>query len=276
MTLKSKFILAIKSLFLFLSCNQDRQELNYSSDLNKNKTYHVVLMAGQSNMVGLGDVKDLDNYTLPENISYFNYSTNTHLKELSNYNFGPEVGLAQRLNQGFPDLNFIFIKFAIGGSSINEWLPSVESKIERKVDFGDLYGEFYKMVDDITKNHNTINLAFLWMQGETDARHESTSNDYETNFKSLISKVRNDFGDSNLPIVYGKVNPNIKNHKHLSTIQLAQKKINQSVANTYLINTETFNKQPDNVHYSSLGLLHLGKAYGDILSAILKDKTKEK
>jgi hypothetical protein len=270
-----KLILVLKFLILLLSCNNDKPKLKYNKDLDKSKEYYVVLMAGQSNMVGLGEVKDLDNCYLPNNVSYFNYSTNSHLKEFSNYYFGPEVGLAKRLNKEFPNLNFIFVKFAIGSSSINEWLPNVESKIYRKVDFGDLYDKFYKMTDSVTKNFNTKTLALLWMQGETDARYKSTSDDYENNFKLFISKVRKDYNNHNLPIVFGKVNPYSENHKYVSQIQLAQKNIINSLPNTYMIETETLDKQKDNVHYSSSGLLKLGEAYGDVLCLILKNEIEK-
>jgi hypothetical protein len=276
MSLKNKLIFAIKSLLLLISCDQNKPRLNYNMSLDINKEYYVVLMAGQSNMVGLGDVKYLENRNLPENTIYFNHSTNTRLKKLLNHKFGPEVGLAKRLNEEFPHLNFIFIKYAIGGSSINDWLPHVESKIKRDVDFGDLYGEFFNMTDSITAKYNTKPLAFLWMQGETDARYKNTSNSYEDNLKSLINKIREDFDSPNLPIIYGKVNPNTDGHNYVSNIQFAQEKIKNTIPNTYLIDTEHLDKLTDKVHYSSSGLLNLGEDFGIVLSKVLKEESDNK
>jgi hypothetical protein len=273
MFIKSKLIIVITLITLLISCDFNKSKLTYNKILDSNKEYIVVLMAGQSNMIGLGDVKDLDNPNLPTNISYFNYSADSQLKELP-YNFGPEVGIAKRLNTEFPQLNFIFIKYAIGDSSINEWLPNVESKITRHVDFGDIYGEFLKMTDSITAKYKTQNLAFLWMQGETDAKFKNTSKTYESNFRKLIENIRKDFDDSNLPILFGKVNTNRDDFKYVSDIQRAQRNIEKSTPNTYLIDTNTIEKQKDSLHYSSLGLLNLGKDYGDILRTIIKENIK--
>jgi hypothetical protein len=273
MFIKSKLIIVITLITLLISCDFNKSKLTYNKILDSNKEYIVVLMAGQSNMIGLGDVKDLDNPNLPTNISYFNYSADSQLKELP-YNFGPEVGIAKRLNTEFPQLNFIFIKYAIGDSSINEWLPNVESKITRHVDFGDIYGEFLKMTDSITAKYKTQNLAFLWMQGETDAKFKNTSKTYESNFRKLIENIRKDFDDSNLPILFGKVNTNRDDFKYVSNIQRAQRNIEKSTPNTYLIDTNTIEKQKDSLHYSSLGLLNLGKDYGDILRTIIKENIK--
>lgn len=271
MTSKSFSIYALIYLILLTSCDFNKQKLIYNKELDSNKKYQVILMAGQSNMVGLGKVKHLTNFNLPDNISLFDYSTDTDLKELP-YNFGPEVGLARRLNKEFPDTNFILIKYAIGGSSINEWLSTVESKIKRPTDFGNIYGKFLEFSNTITKNYNTTNLAFLWMQGETDTAYNSTAKTYDTNLKLLISNVRNDFNDPNLPVLIGEINPKSEQYKYVQIVQNAQHRISESLPNTYLIETKTLEKSKDSVHYTSLGLLKLGDNFGDILSKLIKQK----
>lgn len=43
--------------------------------LRDDMEYHVILLAGQSNMVGAGDIADLEQnqYQLPANIDYYNF-----------------------------------------------------------------------------------------------------------------------------------------------------------------------------------------------------------
>ena len=265
----------IITLLLFTSCDFNQQKLIYNQELDHSKEYQVILMAGQSNMVGLGEIKELNNFNLPENISLFDYSADTDLHQLP-YNFGPEVGLARRLNKEFPDTNFILIKYAIGGSSINEWLPTVESKIERPTDFGNIYGKFLEFSNTTLKNHNTTNLAFLWMQGETDTASNSTAKPYGTHLKLLIRNIRRDFNDPNLPVLIGEINPKSEQYKYVQTVQNAQHRINESVPNTYLIKTNTLEKFRDSVHYSSLGLLKLGDDFGNTISKIITQKRQVK
>ncbi|NRD23505.1 hypothetical protein HNV10_09660 [Winogradskyella litoriviva] len=275
MSFRNKIIYALKSLIILSSCNENKQRLNYNSNLDVNKNYQVILMAGQSNMVGLGEVSELSSFYLPNNITYHNYSANTRLKRLLNYSFGPEVGLSRVLNDSFPALNFLIIKYAVGGSSITDWLPEVDSNIKRSVDFGNLYGKFIKMTDSLTFKYKTKPIAFLWMQGETDARYKFNSESYEENFKLLINKVRKDFKNPDLPVIYGKVNPKTNEHKFVSNIQKAQSAISLSVPNTFYINTDQLSKQPDNLHYDASGLLRLGDKYGEIVALLLKNKELE-
>ena len=265
----------IITLLLFTSCDFNQQKLIYNQELDHSKEYQVILMAGQSNMVGLGEVKELNNFNLPENISLFDYSADTDLQQLP-YNFGPEVGLARRLNKEFPDTNFILIKYAIGGSSINEWLPTIESKIKRPTDFGNIYGKFLEFSNTTLKNHNTTNLAFLWMQGETDTASNSTAKPYGTHLKLLIRNTRRDFNDANLPVLIGEINPKSEQYKYVQTVQNAQHRINESVPNTYLIKTNTLEKFRDSVHYSSLGLLKLGDDFGNTINKIITQKGQVK
>lgn len=269
MTITRFIYIWVLFLTMFCGCNYNKPKLKYNNKLSKDKFYYVILMAGQSNMAGLGDIKDLTNPNLPDNVSFFNYSTDTQLKELS-YNFGPEVGLAQRLNEEFPDLDFIFIKYAIGGSSIEEWLPNVESKIQRKVDFDSIYVDFLKTSNKVISKYNAKILAFLWMQGEQDACYESTSKSYEVNFTSFINTVRSDFENQNLPIVFGKINPKSDAFKYVQNIQNAQYNVFIKIPNTFYINTDSVEKHKDNIHYSSLGYLILGRKFGDVACEILK------
>ena len=48
-------------------------QLNYSVATVRGEKYKVILMAGQSNMVGVGKISELENKNLPENIRYFDF-----------------------------------------------------------------------------------------------------------------------------------------------------------------------------------------------------------
>lgn len=98
----------------------------------------VIVLAGQSNAVGVGHVKCLKrSFTDAKIKEYFNgyenikinyYShdkksdgftiTTTNCTELHKDTIGPEVGMAEYLNGKFPDEEYFIVKFAVGGASL--------------------------------------------------------------------------------------------------------------------------------------------------------------
>ena len=103
----------------------------------------VIILAGQSNAVGVGHIEYLPKYYSPEKIREFNegYSniqisfishnmkspgfipTGLHCTELKGGTLGPEVGMADELNAMYPGQEFFIVKCATGGTSLwRDWL----------------------------------------------------------------------------------------------------------------------------------------------------------
>ncbi len=261
---KSKFLLTINSLILLVSCNQVDPQLHYKTELDPSKEYHVILMAGQSNMVGLGDIKKLKNDTLPDNIIYFNHGTNTNL-EVLHHTFGPEVGLSKYLNKYFPDLNFVLVKYAIGGSAIEEWV-SLNTYETATTDY---YSEFKAFSESKLKGFNTKITAFLWMQGETDILKLENSLAYERHFVNLITTVRKDFNDNSLPIIYGEVSSSTDVPEAKKILNNSQLNISKTLNDTYYIRTNDLEMNNDNVHFSDSALQEFGYRFGSVLENII-------
>lgn len=256
---------------VLLSSNVSAQ-LNYSSKIDKGKTYKVVLLAGQSNMVGVGKVSELDNKSLPENIVYFNFGMNPDFSSSPN-SFGPEVGVSEQLEKHFPDTNFILIKYAIGGSSQLDWALEYDpekAKITGFPQFGNMYDTYQQKIDSIITGLDAEIVALLWMQGERDARVSESGVNYFENFSKLIKAFRKDAGNDNLPVIFGEINPRIELYPALDTVRSAQLKVAQEVKNVYLIETDDLSKWDDHVHYDTRGQLELGKRMGEKLIEVLE------
>ena len=107
------------------------------------KIASVIILAGQSNAVGVGHVEYLPRHYSPEKIAEYNvgypsilinyYShniksngfvpTGLHCTELKGGTLGPEVGMAERLHALYPDREFFIVKCATGGTSLwRDWL----------------------------------------------------------------------------------------------------------------------------------------------------------
>lgn len=103
----------------------------------------VIILAGQSNAVGVGHAAYLSRHFSPEKVAEFRagypqvpihyYShdkqsggfvpTGLGCTELTQDTLGPEVGMAERLIELSPDSEFFIVKCAVGGTSLwRDWL----------------------------------------------------------------------------------------------------------------------------------------------------------
>lgn len=229
-------------------------------------------MGGQSNMVGLGKKTDLLTAQLPENVVYHNFGFRQGLKSPKQELFGPEIGLANALSLHFPKRKFILIKYAIGGASLLDWAPDYDQEKAKitgnPANFGAMYQDFQIKIDSLLKNVRHEQVAVLWMQGERDARKPKAGVDYYHNFQKLILAFRQDANDNQLPFLFGEVNPPAHAYAARDTVREAQIRIANEDPNAFLIETDDLEKWEDNLHYSSKGLLELGRRYAKKLIEI--------
>ena len=250
-----------------LGCQPNTSSLEYNTTINKDNTYKVLLLLGQSNMVGMGNVEDLVHPHLPSNITYKNYALQTDLTANSS-KFGPEVGLSKVLHSLHPNDHFLFLKFAIGGSSLYDWQKDYskeKASITKHPEFGPIY---QSMLDSITLQLKLCKHSIegiLWMQGETDAMYAESAEEYQKNLEQLIHNLYSDFNLTNQPFIIGKISPTGNLFPYTNSIQKAQEKVADKIAFTHIIPTDSIEKWGDNLHYSSLGQQQLGIRFSEEL-----------
>lgn len=145
----------------------------------------VVILAGQSNMVGIANVEALianDSASFEKVRLGFRH---THIRYLCDNNkgyrftpvnlgegwdsrfFGPEIGLSEYWEEHFPDRELYIIKCAFGATKMyDEWRPSSPAETNR-------YHRFVEHLDrsiaELERHGMTPRLlAMCWMQGEGD------------------------------------------------------------------------------------------------------------
>ena len=255
----------------------------------------VILLAGQSNAAGCSRDEYLKQNVSEEQyaeyeagydnvyINYFASATNeSHgfvkceagQGEWGGF-FGPELGLAEKLNELYPDQTFFIIKYAWGGTNLYEqWLsPSSDGET------GPLYNSFVEYVnaslDYLTlKNYDVKVEAMCWMQGESDSLEEDVALAYEENLSRFVSDIREEFADyasdDGIAFVDAYIAATIF-WKHY--IQLNQSK--QAVADSSPMNAvidtiahglsvigEPWD-EPDIAHYDSLSEIKLGHLFAE-------------
>jgi Carbohydrate esterase, sialic acid-specific acetylesterase len=248
-----------------LSCKKNNPSLKNQSVLNPSKQYDVIIMAGQSNMVGLGKIEMLKNDTIPDNVIYFNHGTDTDYKVLES-TFGPEVSLSQYLKNRFPERNFILVKYAIGGSSIKDWVTLNSEKEETS---SLLLEKLFNYTRERLKDQNYRIRALLWSQGETEALSDELSLNYGNYFTKLIEQFRLNFNNKDLPIIYTEISAKAVKPSAKEILNTSLFNISKTIPNTYFTRTNDLKLQSDSLHYSNSALLKLGERFGTILENVL-------
>jgi len=224
----------------------------------------VFILAGQSNMVGSGVVKELPESLRGEveRVVLRRGGKWVPFRPVGN-RFGPEVTFARGLAEAYPDAKLGIIKDATGGTSLLAWAPDwSKEQAERTGNAarGPLYKKLMQQVQPVLEEDVEI-AGVLWMQGERDARFEPVAREYEENLRTLIAAFRRDTGRNELPFILGQVNPPPARYPGQQFVREAQAQVAKKDQQAGLVSTEGLPKHKDNLHYNTEGQLELGRRF---------------
>jgi len=244
-------------------CAATDRQTPIGESLSSAPPIEVLLLGGQSNMDGSGDARDLPP-TLQkplEDILFFHTrsSSLSRLQPGTGSGFGPEITFGHAIANALPDGQFALIKHAEGGTDLeNQWDPSR----------GSSYATFRKVVekglDALAQAGYSVEIVgMLWTQGERDARMGFAPN-YEANLTEFIADIRSRYGPD-LPFYTSQLSSLQTNlpAAGLEQVRQAQKRAAAADPATHLIVTDTFDMRPDNLHFSSAGVMALGRDFAD-------------
>ena len=259
------------------------------------KTVKVILLGGQSNASGcsldeyLQKKVSAEKYAEYENgydnvyINYFASGTNeskgfvqcaTRQGEQGTC-FGPELGIAEKLNEMYPDEMFFVIKYAWGGTNLyDQWLsPSGRGKT------GEQYRSFVSFVQTSieyleSKNYVVEIEGMCWMQGESDSLSEENATDYKVNLSHFIKDIRKKFSryaDDGIAFVDAYIAANPTYWVYCHTVNQSKEAVARSSSMNVVINTVTAGLScssepegnPDIPHYDSLSQIKLGHLFAE-------------
>lgn len=250
----------------------------------------VILLGGQSNASGASRVEYLQKNVAPQKYAqyesgfdnvYINYvsgqkKSNEFVKcainqgEIDN-GFGPELGIADKLNELYPDCTFFIIKCAFGGSNLyNQWLSPTS--------FGKT-GEFYRVFVSFvnanlaylkSKNYDIKIEAMCWMQGESDSYGEDNAREYARHLKNFIKDIRREFkddaSDDGIGFVDALIADNPKFWTYYEQVNACKREVYDLSPMNALVDTialgltcsEEPEGEPDLAHYDALSEIKLG------------------
>ncbi len=209
---------------------------------------HLIIMAGQSNMMGRGKTAQLPAAyrTTPANVSFFYQGRPHRLAEFGF--FGPEVTFAHELSRAFPRDHIILVKQAATGSCIHQWQPG-----------GTLYRGLLRQIGFASKQFPATADAVVWMQGESDARSQmSQALQYGTQLGRLINTLRRDIGAPHSLLLIGEINPEHPAFRMTASVQQQQLQLQRQLPDTLLVSTNGLGKLADGIHYNAAGQMELG------------------
>jgi Carbohydrate esterase, sialic acid-specific acetylesterase len=235
----------------------------------------VLILAGQSNMVGQGATVDLgvEQATLPRTVKYFLGMEETAPADRPR--FGLELTLGQELARAMPEREIILVKYAVGGTSLLAWAPewnSTRADITRNADAGPLYRQLRDIIAELRLRSGTEVGAVFWMQGERDAWLPEVAREYFDNLTELVAAFRRDLNAPELPFLFGLVNPPSAIYPAREIVREAQARAAREIPGVYLVATDDLMKWDDDLHYDTSGILELGRRFAATFLAVRKER----
>ena len=257
------------------------------------KEARVIILAGQSNAEGFSQLAYLKKTTTPEQYARYEKGfDNVYVNDFTTAEekwggfvrckagerapdgfFGPELGLAERLSELYPDETFFIIKFAWGGTDLaNLWrAPSSGGEIGQL--YSGLIEHVAKSIEFLTlKNYDVKIEAMCWMQGESDAEDIARAAEYESNLAHFVSDVRAALADHAAPGGIGFVDAYIsRSWEHYKTVNAAKQEIADTSPMNVVIDTIAMGltvtkepeKEPDTAHYDAGSEIKLGHLFAE-------------
>lgn len=186
--------------------------------------------------------------------------------------FGPEVGIAERLAEEYPDETIFILKYTMSGYSLHHhWLSEGKR--------GSIYEAFMifaKQYMDtlLAHNYDAKIGAICWMQGESDTTYYKASKYYD-NQKAFVGYLREDFKDYAEGEEIYFIDAGISNSPYCEPaypeINEAKEKFGQdsqwniyfpTISEGLTIHLEP-EGDPDWGHYDALSELKLGQLFGE-------------
>ncbi len=250
------------------------------------KTANVIILAGQSNAVGVGHVKYLAKHFTPHEvaaftagypnipINFYSHNIRSHgfmptrlgCAERGRETFGPEIGLAEQMTARYPDKAVFIVKCAVGGTSLHaDWFyPD-----------GKCYRELLTIVGDSLRlleadGYTPRIRAFCWMQGESDGDTAEHAAQYIRLYDAVLSNFKAAFADYMTDCQYldGGISEIWAYYREINAVKQAYalSQPRYTYIDTIGAGLTTKNEPeeaPDIYHYDADSVIKLGRLFGE-------------
>lgn len=181
-----------------------------------------------------------------------------------------------KIQAAFPDDSLIFVKNSQSGQPIRRWARDWKPvgdwtgrNARDKPGNNDLYVKLFDMVKEAQPSLPVDTVAFVWMQGEADAKAGQSEN-YEAALKGLIQQVRTDTGHPDAVAVVGRISDHQTGDEHWDRVRSVQVKVCEQDGRAAWVDTDDLNGKKDGLHYDANGYQVLGERFAEATLKLLK------
>jgi hypothetical protein len=205
--------------------------IGFSSASTADKKLRLFILSGQSNMAGLD----------------------------------PQVSFTPAVEKEFAGDDVRVVKVAVGGQPIRRWykkwkLPAgaTESNARPARD-GDLYDKLLETVKTELGDRKPDTIAFVWMQGERDAKAGWQDAYYEA-LRGVVEQLRTDLNHPQIAVVVGRLSDHLKGDKQWDAVRAIQEKVAADEPFGAWVDTDDLNGK-EGLHYNKAGYAELGARF---------------
>ena len=232
----------------------------------------LVILAGQSNMSGRGDLPP-EQSMHPRSFVFGNdyrwksarepvdaaHGQVDLVSEDRDAGFGPALTFATSVLKRNPELVVGLIPCAKGASSIKEWQRDLSEKT--------LYGSCLKRVRAATTMGTVAGMLFF--QGETDAldperfpKWSPSASSYSERFATFVDDLRKDLSLATMPIVFAQLGTNNSPDDYVNWEILKEQQKSSNLSCAAMITTDDL-ALADGVHFTTESYRVIGHRYAD-------------
>ncbi|BAU66894.1 hypothetical protein STA3757_43000 [Stanieria sp. NIES-3757] len=277
---------ALRKIFKIISVNY-RTSFRSQTTTNKGNIpeehqgkLQLFILAGQSNMAGMGDLSTSKIVTNPR---IYVFGNDYHWKlatepidDATNQvdivskdldaGFSPAMSFATTILEQHPDMLVGLIPCAKGGSSIYEW--------QRNLADNTLYGSCLKRVRVASSMGNVASLLFF--QGEIDTVDPTKEfpkkillpNQWADKFKVFVQNWRNDLNLPTLPVVFAQIGTNTEPERFINWAVVKEQQRQVRLPFSAMITTDDLALK-DYVHFSTESYQIIGQRFAQAYLELL-------
>lgn len=183
----------------------------------------------------------------------------------------PDVSFTPAVKKEFADDEVIVVKYAVGGQPIGRWyekwkLPAgaANAEMSAKIKPGDMYAKLMDQVHTAIGNRRPDSVAFVWMQGERDAKMGWQAA-YAEALNGICAQLRRDLGRDDLAVVIGRLSDYQNGETNWDAVRTAQEKVADGEKFGAWVDTDDLNdiNGKHALHYTKNGYAELGRRFAD-------------
>jgi hypothetical protein len=239
----------------------------FHSDVNVQTD--VYLLIGQSNMAGRGVIDSIANTYLSDKVLMVTSTDSIvvakhplHFDKPSIDGVGPGLKFGAEMAKADKKTRILLVPCAIGGTSINKWLPEAYDSITNTYPYDDAIKRL-----KVAMKNGTLK-GVIWHQGEGDIRRT----DYLTDLIELVQRIRTTVGNPELPFIAGELGYYLKYYSPTNFNENLNK-FPAALNHTAVVSAKGLTHKGDDVHFDSRSAEILGERYAEAMKELQDKKT---